>query len=351
MEHVGIDLGGKESQVCRRSADGTILEEVRLLTSRLPSYVRTLAPCRVILETCAEAFWVADVAKEAGHDVRVVPAAQVRALGVGARGLKTDLRDARALSLASCRVDLPGVHVRSALARERAAACGLRQALVRSRVQLVNAVRGQARTRPDPLPRANPESFPQRVRGHLEKTQKEVSPDVERVLRAVETLNEQIREGDRALKERAEADETCRRLMSIPGVGPVTALRFSAVVDEVSRFGGAHAVEAYLGLTPGERSSGSRRRRTGITKAGPAELRWTLVQAAWSLARSKPQDPMTRWARGIAERRGWKIAITALARKLAGVLFALWRDGSVYKPRPAPELDKEVETNLLPPLP
>src|SRR5258707_2974124 len=98
MEHVAIDLGGRESQVCVRSADGTILEQKRWATKELAEYLQARPLSRVIVETCAEAFSVADAALRAGHEARVVPATLVRSLGVGSRRTKNDRRDAQILS-------------------------------------------------------------------------------------------------------------------------------------------------------------------------------------------------------------------------------------------------------------
>jgi hypothetical protein len=113
MDHIAIDLGGLESQICVRGPDGQVLEEVRQRTARLGSYLKKRPPARVILETCAEAFRVADAALELGHEVRVVPATLVGSLGVGSRGVKTDRRDAQILSEVSTRIDLPSVHIRA----------------------------------------------------------------------------------------------------------------------------------------------------------------------------------------------------------------------------------------------
>src|SRR5881392_4256511 len=104
MDHVAIDLGGKESQICVRRSDGTIVEEKRVRTYALARYLEKRAPSVVVLETCAEAFRVADAACEAGHQVKVVPASLVKSLGVGAHGVKNDRRDAQNLSAASCRM-------------------------------------------------------------------------------------------------------------------------------------------------------------------------------------------------------------------------------------------------------
>ena len=105
MEHIGIDLGSRESQVCVRNGVGEIVEKKRCRTDQLGRYLGKRAPGRVVLETCTEAFRIAGRARQQGHDVRVVAATLVRSLGVGQRGLKNDRRDARALSEASCRID------------------------------------------------------------------------------------------------------------------------------------------------------------------------------------------------------------------------------------------------------
>jgi transposase len=112
----------------------------------------------------------------------------------------------------------------------------------------------------------------------------------------------------------------------------VTSIRFVAALDRVERFPNAHSVQSYLGLVPGEDSSGTRKRRTGITKAGPSRLRWTLTQAAWSFRRVAKLDPLAVWADEVEKRRGKMIATTALARRLAGVMYAIWRDGTRYQP-------------------
>ena len=94
MEHIGIDLGSRESQVCVRNSAGDIVEELRCRTDRLVPWLARRARARVVVETCTEAFRMAAQAQQLGHDVRVVAATLVRALGVGQRGLKNDQRDA-----------------------------------------------------------------------------------------------------------------------------------------------------------------------------------------------------------------------------------------------------------------
>lgn len=338
MEHVAIDLGGRESQVCVRAEDGTIVQETRWPTRQLGEYLARRPTSRVVIETCAEAFLVADSASRHGHERRVVPATLVRSLGVGERGLKSDKRDARKLSEVSCRVDLPSVHVPSSDSRQLKTRLGMRDALLGARTMFINTVRGWMRAQAVAIPKGA-ETFVRAVR----KTLGDGLPSyVERQLQMIDTLSEQIRESDKELESMAKHHPVCPRLMSVPGIGPVTALHFVAVLDDATRFKSAHDVEAYLGLTPGQDSSSSRQRITGITKAGSTSLRRCLVQAAWAARRARGNHPMVDWSLEVEKRRGKRIAIVAFARKLAGILFALWRDGSFYAPRDAARQQPEL---------
>lgn len=335
MNHVAIDLGGQESQVCTRRPDGMILDEKKVATRKLPELMRSWPHSRVILETSAEAFHIADAAQANGHDVRVVPATLVKTLGVGSRGVKNDQRDARILSEVSCRIEMPSVHVPSKMARELKSLCGTREALVETRTKLINNARGWLRTQLWRIRKGATGTFAERVRAQAEFHKQQLPDHVERLLVVIDAVHEQVKHADKQVSRIACDHPLCRRLMTVPGVGPVTAVRFLAALDDAARFANAHALESYLGLTPGEDSSSQRERRTGITKAGPVELRRVLVQAAWTAFRTQPTEPMVVWATQVAARRGKFIAIVALARKMAGILFALWRDGTVYRPAAA----------------
>jgi transposase len=330
MDHVAIDLGGRESQICVRAADGTIVHEARWKTRDLPKFLKARAPSRVVVETCSESFVVADAALAFGHEIRVVPATLVPALGVGSRKTKTDRRDCRLLSEASCRIDLPSVHISSMETRSRKTMLSMHDVLVASRTMMVNAVRGWMRTQALQCSSGAVESFPTRARAAL--LGEVPPPHIERVLATIDALTAQVRDAERELERTAKSDATCRRLMSMPGVGPMTSLAFVASLDTIARFPDAHKVESYLGLVPGERSSSDRQQRLSITKAGSTRTRWLLVQAAWSARRNAPEHPMVKWSLEVEKRRGKRMAIVALARKMAGILFAMWRDSTNYDP-------------------
>jgi transposase len=332
MQHLAIDLGGRESQVCIRDERGRVLSEHRLETQSLSRWLEKQPHSRVVMETCSESFTVASWARACGHEVKIVPAAAVRALGVGARGLKNDVRDAQVLSEVSAKVDLASVHIPSDLSRERKARCTAREGLVEARTKLVNTVRSFLRQHVLRV-RCTPDTMPAKVRACLLHTKEGVPSYIEHLLQAIAGLNEQIEKADEELSELAKRDKTCRLLMTIPGVGAVTSMRFVSAIDDPTRFKDAEHVCSYLGLTPGENTTGFKTRRTGITKAGAPHVRRTLSQAAWSLWRTRPNDPLVQWAERVAERRGKPRANTALARKLAALMFAMWRSGQPYNPK------------------
>ena len=330
MHHVAIDLGGKESQVCVRLPDTSIAFEQKMPNEALAEWLASLPPSRVVMETCAEAFRLADQALACGHQARVVPSILVRQLGVGARRTKTDRRDAQILSEVSCRVDVPSVHIRSAASRELKSKCAARAEMVEARTKLINNVRGYLRTHHIRLSGGTVSTFPKRARKALEAADGSTPSFVERLLTLIVAISEQVDAATAELSEIVSKDDRCQLMMTCPGVGVITAARFVSALDDIERFPNAHAVQSYLGLVPGENSSSTRVRRTGITKAGPGDMRKLLVQACWAAWTHYPSDPMVRWAQNVAERRGRPVAIVAMARKMAGVLFAMWRDNKSY---------------------
>lgn len=330
MNHIALDLGGRKTQVCIRDQVGTIVQEFSCATEEV---VRRLPaePGRVIVETCAEAFSVADELEERGFSAVVVPSVLAPQLGVGHRRLKTDIRDARVLSELSCRLEqIPSVHVPSLESRRRKSMLGARENLVKARTLLINSVRGYLRTQRIRIRPGAARTIPKRVRSALVDRGASSEAFIEAQLIAIDALNEQIAAVTKEITAIANKDELLTRLRTLVGIGPMTSMGFAACIDDVSRFESASQVVSYLGLCPGERSSGDRIRRLGINKAGAKLVRSYLIQASWCLWRRRPLDPNVVWAKGIAERRGTFKAIVALARKLARILYAMWRDDKPY---------------------
>ena len=213
-------------------------------------------------------------------------------------------------------------HVRAELA--------VRDALVRTRTRYIALAKALVRRDGLRVPTSASSRVPTRI------AELDLSPalatELTPLFAVYAPLNEQIAAADRRLAAVAAVDPIVARLATAPEIGPVTASAFVATIDDFTRFGSAHQLEAYLGVVPSERSSGEKRQLGRITKAGNGRMRWLLVEAAWRILRSKsPETAALRaWALAIARRRGKRIAAVALARRLAGVLYAMWRDGVPY---------------------
>ncbi len=329
-----MDLGKKESQIAIITEAGELVEKrMRTERGRLTQYFKDRPPSRILMEASTISEWVARLLEELGHEVVVADPNYAPMYAQRSRRVKTDKRDALALAEA-CRLGAyRPAHRTSEEQRHVRALLTVRDSLVRSRARLVTLTQAVLSRDGFRVSTGSSGCFGDRVKT-LELSEP-LRVEIASLLAALPPLNEQIQVLDEKLGEVASRDERVRRLMTMPEIGPVTAVAFVATLDEAKRFRGAHQVEAYLGLVPREWSSSEVQRRGHITKAGNSRMRWLLVEAAWRLAthRKRPEtEALREWAERIARRRGQRVAVVALARKLAGILYAMWRDGSAYEP-------------------
>jgi transposase len=331
MEYIGIDVHKNESQICRLSDDGEIVE--RRIVTRHDRFAETLGKrprARILIEASTESEWVARCLEELGHEVIVADPNFAPMYATRSRRVKTDRRDAQAL-MDACRLGAyRAAHRTSEPQRRVRTLLTVRDNLVRTRVRQIQVVRALLRREGLRVRSGQASSFAKRVDevdtpGWLH--------DIIAPLRAViDAVNREMLVVEQAIEQIVDGDPVVQRLCTAPGIGPVTAVAFVSTLDLVQRFEGAHKVQAYLGLVPSEFSSGERQQRGAITKTGNTRLRWLLVEAAWSILRSRHSrtEELRLWAQRIALRRGQGIAIVALARKLAGILFAMWRDETEF---------------------
>jgi transposase len=332
MDHVGMDLGKRESQIAILTEDGEVIDmRIRTERHRLVEIFARRPKAKILVEASTESEWVACCLEDLGHDVVVADPNYAPMYAQRTRRVKTDRRDAHALARAchlgayrpAHRTTLPRRNVRTVLA--------VREAIVRTRAAWISRIQPLLRREGFRVRTGAPETFSKRVEEVA--LPPALKTAIAPLLRLLGPLNEQIKALDAELEQTVATDDVARRLATAPGVGPVTAVAFVATVDDVGRFRSAHQLEAYLGLVPGEWSSSEVQRRGHITKAGNGRMRWLLVQGAWCILRrrKKPETVVLReWADRIAGRRGRSIAAVALARRLAGILFAMWRDETVY---------------------
>lgn len=302
-------------------------------TKELGSWLSQRAAAKVVVETCCESFTIADMANAAGHHVTVVPASIVRQLGVGHRGVKNDVRDARVLSRASLALgdELPSVHIPSHASRAVQRLLVLRVGVVKVRTSLVNAVKAQLRSLLITPTSGTTSTLSTRVRKQLAEEPVVLSA-LEPVLQSLDTLTATIRSYDTKLVEQTKDNADVQRLKTVPGVGPIVAAAFVAAIDDVRRFPSAARLASYLGLTPGENTTGGKQRFTGITRAGKRQLRALLIQSSWTLVRCAPNSPLVRRYLRLAEAKPKQVAIVATARRLACALYAMMRDKTSFNP-------------------
>jgi len=258
------------------------------------------------------------------------------------RRVKTDKRDARTLAEA-CRLGAyRPAHRTSDRQRHVRAKLAVREAIVRTRSKYISLIRALLRRDGLRVAAGTARSFCARL--ECLPLSAEMRAEAAPLITLLESVNEQLRQADAEMAQLVKDDPVIKRLTTAPGVGPVTAVCFVSTLDDVSRFPDAKQARAYLGLVPSEYSSGERQQRGRIAKAGPNRARYLLVEAAGALMRSSgPEGAALRaWAAHIRERRGTKVAIVALARKLAGILYAMWRDARDFQSEVSRQADEAL---------
>lgn len=334
MKKVGIDVGKRQSDGCVFDESGKIVERFQVRTRRTAlSKVFANREKRLIgIESCRDAGWMYEHLTGLGHEVVVLDTTRSRSIGIGEGRRKSDRRDAEAIGRALVSGVAKSAH---ALSRKRRALRDVlwgRDKLVATRTRFITMLRGQFQGRGQETPECSSEKFAGRLRSSgLPEVE---DPAVQSMLRILDAVDAEVAVLDRHVAGLAKQEESFERLCSVPGVGPITALAFIAAVDNAERFPDAHAVEGYLGFGTSEYSTGGKRRTGRITKCGNPMARRMLVMAAQNMLKgsSNDDDPLVVWARQVELRREKKRAVVGLARRLAGVLWAMTVDGTFYDP-------------------
>lgn len=331
MRKVALDLGARKTAYCEVREGKVVQRETVTTVHSLDSLLGPEQPPAVVaIEACREAWHVHDLLTGWGNEVVLVDTTRSRRLGIGQHGRKTDRIDAEVLALALERGGIPVAHVLSPHRRELRRWLGVRRALAETRAQFVTTARGIAREYGSPLSRCATDHFVSNVR------KMRLAPDLqaalEPLLKMLETNSTQLENVELELAKLCVTEPVIPLLATAPGVGPVVAACFVSVIDEAKRFRCAHHVESYLGLVPSEDSSGGKRRIGAISKKGNKYMRALLIQSAWTILRTADRsDPLRLWAEAVAARRGKPVAAVALARRLVGVLWAMWSKGTAYE--------------------
>jgi transposase len=335
---IGIDLAKSVFQLHGVDASGAVVLRKRLGRSQLLAFFAGHPRCIVAMEACGSAHYWGRLFLDLGHEVRLVPPQHAKPFR---KRNKNDMRDAAAVTVAAAQPDMRFVPVKSAEQQAARALEGVRDLLVVQRTQCANALRGHLAEHG--VAAAQGDGGLKRLLDRLDaggggELPAGLAETLAVLVRQWRTLTAEIDALGARLTAAAKADATARRLMTVPGVGPLTAHAVVAAIGDGSQFSRARDFAAWVGLTPLDKSSANKRRIGHITKAGDAGLRRLLTLGAAAhlrQMRARPQR-MGPWLAGLLARRPVRVATVAQAAKTARVIWAILRSGQCYRPRQAP---------------
>ena len=329
---IGLDLAKNVFQVHGASASGAVLFRKKLRREQVLTFFAGQPRCVVAMEACASAHYWGRTIGELGHEVRLIPPAYVKPF---VKRQKNDMADAEAICEAAQRPTMRFVAVKSEEAQAAAMVFRTRDLLVRQRTQAINALRGHL-AEFGVIVAKGPLHVPKLIT--VVDDPGSALPETVRVILA--TLVEQLRALDRRVAQldteiarRAKEDATARRLMTIPGIGAVTATALAALAPPVETFRRGRDFAAWLGLTPLQQSTGGKQKLGATSKMGERTLRRLLVIGASAVVHhaSRRGSPSGSWLARMLQRKPRMLVTVALANKTARIVWALLSKGGIYK--------------------
>jgi transposase len=330
----GLDVSLEETAICVVDETGGIVKEARF-ASEPDALVVALEGMglvfeRVGLEACSLTAWLHDALRGAGLPAICIETRQANA-AMKTMPNKTDRNDARALAQIMRTGWFRPVHVKSRQCRLWRSRLVARRTILNEMRTIENVVRAIMREAGIKLGTPSRASFADRVRAMVGDDTL-VMPLVAPLLTVLATMLDQFSRLTKQVLDLVRKEEVCRRLMSVPGVGPITALAFRATIDRPDRFRRSRDVGAHLGLTPARYQSGETDIQGKISRCGDELARTALYEAAHTLlVRSRKWSSLRAWGMKIAKHRGIARARVAVARKLAVILHRMWSDSSPFR--------------------
>jgi transposase len=333
VEHfVGLDVAVRETSICIVDNTGKAVKEIRVTTEPevIAAALAGFTPKRVGLEAGPLSQWLYAQLATTGVPVVCVETRHMKA-ALSAQINKTDRNDARGIAQ-MMRVGLyKPVHVKTLASQERRLLLTSRKLLQAKLFDLENEIRGTFKNFGLKVGLVRPGRFEARIRELLDGRDG-LTAIILPLLVVHATMLQQLAVLHKRLLDTVRADPLCRRLMTVPGVGPVIALTFQATVDVPSRFRHSRSIGAHFGLTPKRYASGETNYSGRVSKCGDAMVRVALYEGAQALlCCTKRWSRLKAWGMAIARRRGMRRAIVAVARKLAVIMHRLWLDGTTFR--------------------
>lgn len=327
--YVGLDVGLEETSLCIVDGEGLTIREVKVMTdpaairSAVEGYADRLE--RVGVEASSLGIWLYRELQPAGLPIIVVEARHMR-VSLSTMRNKTDRNDARGIAQMMRLGWYRAVHVKNIDMQKMRTLLTSRKLLKRKLIDLENHIRGALRAYGLIVGGVARGAFEARVRELIDRSDPIFAMTVEAMLDVRRAILEGYDRLHRVLLQVVQHDAVCRRLMTVPGVGPVAALSFKVGVDDPHRFARSRTVGAHFGLAPRRHQSGTSIDYEGrISKQGDVAVREALCEAAASLLlRVRKWSALRAWGLRIAKRSSMLCAITAVARKLASILHRMW---------------------------
>jgi transposase len=334
---IGLDIAKYSFAVHGFDAEGKTVLKKELKRAQIAPFFAKLEPCRVGLEACASAHhWAREITK-LGHDARLIPAQRVKAF---LPRQKNDAADAQAIARGLREPEMRFVAVKTVEQQSVLMLFKSRDLLIGQRTQLLNALRGHFGEIGIVVPKG-----PHEVRTLVDRVmieeQAQALPEAMRgalraLVAALFTLNGGIAHLDKEILKVHRANETSRRLATVPGIGTLIATVLSATVTDPTSFGGGREFAAWIGLVPRQHSTGGKARLGHISKMGNRDLRRLLVVGAhaalYRIKSGKTKSPLADWARQLLDKKPFKLVAVALANKMARIAWAIMAKGGSYDP-------------------
>jgi len=315
-------------QVHAVDAEDRVIVRRQVRRPQLVKFFAGLPPCLIGMEACAIAHYWARELIALGHEVRLMPPAYVKPY---VKRQKNDAADAEAICEAAGRPTMRFVAPKSEQTQAAAVVFRARDLLVKQRTQIINALRGHL-AEFGIVAAKGPARVPQLMRaveGPDEPIPELARPILQMLIETLHGLDEQIARLDHEIAQRARENEAARRLMTIPGVGPVTAVALAALAPPAETFKRGRDFAAWVGLTPLQRSTGGKQKLGATTKMGERTLRRLLIIGANSvlLQVARHGAPAGSWIARMVARKPPMLVRVALANKMARIVWALLREG------------------------
>jgi len=328
MKHyIGLDVSMKRTFICAMSEEGKVVHEGSEVTDPhlVADYLFKLGMKEMIVgfESGSLTPYLLRGFKEKGIDARCMDARKLSPI-LALKVNKTDKNDARGIAEALRAGMYTAVYCKPEESINRAILLTARRALVQQQTDLKNSVRGLLKGYGVRLGSISAKKFGAAVRKKLEAHEEIVQLSIDCLIEAFDKLVEEIEKLDKKMLQIAAQDREVQRLMTVPGIGPVTALTYKAEIFDAGRFKKSRTVGAYLGMTPTQYASGETQRQGKTSKCGSKELRFLLVEAGIViLTRSKKWSKLRAWGQKIMRKKGLKKAAVAVGRKLAVIMHRM----------------------------